>query len=244
MRRIEGRNPVLEAISAGQKIKSIVIQKGFKGKIIDDIINEAEKKKIPVQIVPKKEVDKMADSSNHQGIIAQAEEFNYVHFDDILNYAKERKEPPFVVILDRIQDPHNLGSIIRTANAAGAHGVIIPKHRAVDITPVVTKASSGAVEYTRVAKVTNIARTIDLLKEEGLWIAGSGMEGSQTIYQADLKGPLGLVVGNEGGGMRRLVREKCDFIVKVPMVGQIESLNASVAAGVMIFEAVRQRSAK
>ncbi|AZR74701.1 23S rRNA (guanosine(2251)-2'-O)-methyltransferase RlmB [Anoxybacter fermentans] len=241
MRKIEGRNPVLEAMNAGREIKKLIIQKGARGRSIQELIERADKLNIPVEMAAKSELDRIATSSNHQGVVAYADEFRYVHIDEILQFAEDKGESPLIVILDRIQDPHNLGSIIRTANAAGVHGVIIPKHRASGITPVVTKTSAGAVEYTKVARVTNIARAIDELKEAGLWIVGSGLEGDRSIYQADLKGPLGIVIGSEGEGMRRLVKEKCDFIVQIPMFGQIESLNASVAAGIMIYEAVRQR---
>ncbi len=241
MRNIEGRNPVLEAIKAEVKIKKLLIQEGVKGKPIDELINLATTAKIPVEKVSKADLNEIANSTAHQGIIAHAEEYRYAEVDEIIEYAKSKGEAPLVVILDEIQDPHNLGSIIRTANVAGVHGVIIPKHRTSRITPVVSKSSAGAVEHTKLAMVTNLARTIDDLKEAGLWIVGTALGGEQIMYQVDLKGATGIVIGNEGQGMRRLIKEKCDFIVQIPMYGQINSLNASVAAGTIIYEAVRQR---
>lgn len=241
MRMIEGRNPVIEALNAGTKIQKVIIQEGMKEKALDELTQLARSRQIPVEMASKLKMNQMASSEAHQGVIAQAEDYQYAELDEIVAYAKSRGEDPFVVLLDEIQDPHNLGSIIRTANVAGVHGVVIPKHRAAEITPVVSKTSAGAVEYTRVAQVTNIVRAMEELKEAGLWIAGGALEGDQTLYQANLKGPLGLVIGSEGEGIRRLVKEKCDFLVKIPMFGQIESLNASVATGIMIYEVVRQR---
>lgn len=242
MRLIEGRNPVIEALKAGTRIKKVMIQEGIKEKAMDELTQLAHRNQIPVEFTSKINMNKMASSEAHQGVIAQADDYRYAELDEILDYARSRGEAPFIVILDEIQDPHNLGSIIRTANVAGVHGIVIPKHRAAEITPVVSKTSAGAVEYTRVAQVTNIVRAMEELKEAGLWIGGGALEGTQTLYQANLTGPLGLIIGSEGEGIRRLVREKCDFLVKIPMFGQIESLNASVAAGIMIYEAVRQRT--
>lgn len=241
MRTIEGRNPVVEAMKAGRKINRLVIQEGTKGKVLDELVGMAKSRGIKIETAAKPALNDMAATESHQGIIAFAEDYTFVEIDDIIEYAHSKGEAPFIVILDEIQDPHNFGSIIRTANAAGVHGVIIPKHRAAGVTSVVSKTSAGAVEHMRVAQITNIVRAIEELKEAGLWIMGGAMDGDQTIYQANLKGPLGIVIGSEGEGIRRLVKEKCDFIVQIPMYGQIESLNAAVAAGVMIYEAVRQR---
>lgn len=242
MRTIEGRNPVIEAMKAGTKIKKITIQEGMKEKAFEELADMARSCQIPVETASRLKLNQMASSEVHQGVIAQAEDYHYVELDEIIEYARSRGEEPFVILLDEIQDPHNLGSIIRTANVAGVHGIVIPKHRAAEITPAVCKTSAGAVEYTRVARVTNIVRAMEELQEAGLWIGGGALEGDQTLYQANLRGPLGLVIGSEGEGIRRLVRERCDFLIKIPMFGQIESLNASVAAGIMIYEAVRQRS--
>lgn len=242
MRQIEGRNPIIEALKIGLKIEKIIIQEGLKGGPITEIQDLARASKILVERAGKNEMDQWANSSTHQGVIAIAEDYKYADIDDILNYANEKGESPLIVLLDEIQDPHNLGSIIRSANAAGAHGVVIPKHRATDVTSVVSKASAGAVEFTKVAQVTNLARTMEDLQEAGLWFVGADMAGDQVLYQANLKGPLGIIIGNEGSGLRRLIKEKCDFLVQIPMYGNISSLNASVAAGVMIYEVVRQRN--
>ncbi len=242
MRQIEGRNPIIEALNANLKIEKIIIQEGLKGGPITEIQNLARSKKVTVVRESKNAIDNIADSSTHQGVIAIAEDYRYVDLDEILEYAKSKGEKPLVVLLDEIQDPYNLGSIIRTANAAGVHGIVIPKHRATEVTSVVSKSSAGAVEFTKVAQVTNLVRAIEDLQKAGLWFVGADVEGDQVIYQADLKGPLGIVIGSEGSGLRRLVRERCDYLVKIPMFGQINSLNASVAAGVMIYEIVRQRN--
>lgn len=244
MRMIEGRNPVYEAMKAGVKIKKILVQDGTKGQNLEEIFTKAQDIHIPIEMTTKMDLTSIAGSENHQGIIAYAEDYHYAELDDMIAYAQSKGEPPFVIILDEIQDPHNLGSIIRTANVAGAHGVVIPKHKASGITPVVTKTSAGAVEYTKVVQVTNIVRAIEELQKAGLWICAGTMDGDQSIYQADLKGPLGIVIGSEGEGIRRLVREKCDFFVQIPMYGEINSLNASVAAAIMIYEALRQRKHK
>lgn len=241
MRTIEGRNPVVEAMKAGQEIERILIQEGTHGQNIDELVQLAKERKIPVKYASKSNLSDEAKSDAHQGVVAFAKDYKYADIDEILAYAEEKGEAPFVVILDEIQDPYNLGSIIRTAHVAGVHGVIIPKHRAASVTTVVSKASAGAVEHMKVAQVTNTARAVEELKDKGLWIAAGALGGNQTIYQTDLKGPLGIVVGSEGEGVRRLVREKSDFLVEIPMFGEVNSLNASVAAGVMIYEAVRQR---
>lgn len=236
-----GRNPVIEALETDRTMDKILIQDGLRHTQIGVIRNLAKEKGIVYQFVDKRKLDKMCDGENHQGVVALAAAHKYAEVSDILQKARDLNEPPFIVITDGITDPHNLGSIIRTANAAGAHGVIIPKNRSVSLGSVVAKTSAGAVEHTPVARVTNIAQTIDLLKKEGLWIAGTALEAEQYCYDSDLKGPLGIVIGSEGEGMSRIVREHCDFLVKIPMLGQTESLNASVAAGVLLYEAVRQR---
>lgn len=241
MRQIEGRNPTLEALKIGLKMGKILLQQGSKGERVQEILSLASIQGTNIQFISKQELDHLAVSNNHQGVIALAEDYKYAEIDDIFQYAESKKEAPLVVLLDEIQDPHNLGSIIRTANATGVHGVIIPKHRAVEVTSVVSKTSAGAVELIKIVQVTNIARTIENLQQKGLWFVGAELESQQVIYQTDLKGPLGIVIGSEGSGLRRLVKEKCDFLVQIPMYGQINSLNASVATGVLLYEVVRQR---
>ena len=240
--KIIGRNPVLEAIRSGRSIDKILIKKGkYEGSIVP-IIKKAKEAKILIQEVDKAKLDTISEGENHQGVIAYVSAYDYVTVKDILLRAEEKGEPPFVIICDKITDPHNLGAILRTANCVGAHGVIIPKRNSVGVNSIVAKTSAGAVEYTPVAKVTNIAGTIEDLKKEGMWIVGADMNGEE-MYKVDLKGSLGLVIGSEGEGISRLVREKCDFIASIPMNGQINSLNASVAAGVLMYEALRQRRA-
>ena len=240
--KIMGRNPVLEAIRSGRSIDKILIKKGrYEGSIVP-IIKKAKEVGIVLQEVDKAKLDVAAEGGSHQGVIAYVSAYEYSTVRDILNAAREKDEPPFVIICDRITDPHNLGAIIRTANCVGAHGIIIPKRNSAGLNSTVAKASAGAVEYTRVAKVTNIASIIDDLKEEGLWITAADMDGEE-MYNIDLKGAIGLVIGSEGEGVSRLVREKCDFIATIPMSGDINSLNASVAAGVLMYEALRQRRA-
>ena len=230
--KIIGRNPVLEAIRSGRSVDKILVKKGkYEGSIVP-IIKKAKDAGIIIQEVERAKLDQIAEGENHQGVIAYVSAYDYVSVKDILDKAREKNEPPFIIICDKITDPHNLGAILRTANCVGAHGVIIPKRNSVGLNSVVAKTSAGAVEYTPVAKVTNIANTIDSLKDEGLWIAAADI---------DLKGSLGLVIGSEGEGISRLVREKCDFIASIPMAGEINSLNASVAAGVLMYEALRQR---
>ena len=238
--KIIGRNPVLEAIRSGRSVDKILVKKGkYEGSIVP-IIKKAKDAGIIIQEVERAKLDQIAEGENHQGVIAYVSAYDYVSVKDILDKAREKNEPPFVIICDKITDPHNLGAILRTANCVGAHGVIIPKRNSVGLNSVVAKTSAGAVEYTPVAKLTNIANTIDSLKDEGLWIAAADMDG-QEMYDIDLKGSLGLVIGSEGEGISRLVREKCDFIASIPMAGEINSLNASVAAGVLMYEALRQR---
>ena len=240
-RIIEGRNAVLEAFRSGKTIDRLFILDGCKDGPVQTILREAKKHKDTViSFVKKERLDQLSETGKHQGVIAYGASYNYAEVDDILERAKQKGEDPFIIILDNIEDPHNLGAIIRTANLAGAHGVIIPKHRAASLTATVAKASAGAINYTPVAKVTNIVNTIEDLKDKGLWFACADMGGT-TMYQLNLKGPIGLVIGNEGSGVSRLVREKCDMIASIPMKGDIDSLNASVACGVLAFEVVRQR---
>lgn len=237
---IEGRNAVLEAFRAGKTIDKLFVLKGCQDGPIRSILREADKKDTIVQFVKKERLDQMSPSGKHQGVIASAAAYEYAEISDMLADARKKGEPPFLILLDNLEDPHNLGAVIRTANLAGAHGVIIPKRRAVGLTATVAKVSAGALNYTPVAKVTNIGNTIDELKKEGLWFVCADMHG-ETMYNLDLKGPVGLVIGSEGEGVSRLVREKCDFTAAIPMKGDIDSLNASVAAGVLAYEIVRQR---
>lgn len=237
---IEGRNAVLEAFRAGKTIDKLFVLDGCQDGSVKSILREAKKTDTIINFVDKERLDRLANSGHHQGVVAQAAAYEYAEVEDILNAAKEKGEAPFIFILDEIEDPHNLGAIIRTANLCGAHGVIIPKRRAVGLTATVAKTSAGAVNYTPVAKVTNIAKTIEELKKEGMWFVCADMDG-QTMYDLNLTGPIGLVIGNEGAGVSRLVKEKCDFTASIPMKGDINSLNASVAAGVLAYEIVRQR---
>ena len=237
---IEGRNAVLEAFRAGKTIDKLFVLDGCQDGPVKSILREAKKTDTIINFVDKERLDRLANSGHHQGVVAQAAAYEYAEVEDILNAAKEKGEAPFIFILDEIEDPHNLGAIIRTANLCGAHGVIIPKRRAVGLTATVAKTSAGAVNYTPVATVTNIAKTIAELKTEGMWFVCADMDG-QTMYDLNLTGPIGLVIGNEGAGVSRLVKEKCDFTASIPMKGDIDSLNASVAAGVLAYEIVRQR---
>ena len=238
--RLEGRNAVLEAFRAGRTIDKLFVLDGCQDGPVKSILREAKKQDTVINFLSRERLDQMSQTGKHQGVIAYAAAFAYAEVSDMLEKAREKGEDPFLILLDGIEDPHNLGAIIRTANLAGAHGVIIPKHRAVGLTSVVAKASAGALNYTPVAKVTNLGQTIEDLKKEGLWFACADMN-STPMYEADLKGPIGLVIGNEGEGVSRLVREACDFTVSIPMTGKIDSLNASVAAGVLMYEIVRQR---
>ncbi|MDE6875477.1 MAG: 23S rRNA (guanosine(2251)-2'-O)-methyltransferase RlmB [Lachnospiraceae bacterium] len=237
---IEGRNPVLEAFRAGKTIDKLFVLEGCQDGPMRTILREAKKGDTVVSFVPKERLDQMSGTGKHQGVVAFAAAYEYAEVEDILKNAQEKGEPPFVLILDGIEDPHNLGAIIRTANQAGAHGIIIPKRRAAGLTATAAKSSAGAIHYTPVAKVTNLVQTMEELKEQGLWFVCADM-GGELMYRQNLTGPVGLVIGSEGEGVSRLVREKCDFITKIPMFGDIDSLNASVAAGVLAYEIVRQR---
>lgn len=237
---IEGRNAVLEAFRAGKTIDKLYIQDGCHDGIMNTISREARKGDTVINYVAKERLDQMSSTGKHQGVIAQAAAYEYAELEEIFDKAEEQGEPPFIFLLDEIEDPHNLGAIIRTANLAGAHGVIIPKRRAAGLTATVVKASAGALNYTPVVKVTNLAQTIEELKKRGLWFVCADM-GGETMYRLNLTGPIGLVIGNEGEGVSRLVKEKCDYIASIPMKGNIDSLNASVAAGVLAYEIVRQR---
>ncbi len=237
---IEGRNAVLEAFRAGKTIDKLFVQDGCQDGPVLSVKREAKKQDTLIKYVTKERLDQMSETGKHQGIIAVAAAYEYAEVEDILRAAREKGEPPFLLLLDNIEDPHNLGAIIRTANLAGAHGVIIPKNRAVGLTATVARTSAGALNYTPVAKVTNLAKTIEELKKEGMWFVCADMGGT-VMYQLDLKGPVGLVIGNEGEGVGRLVKEKCDMVASIPMRGDIDSLNASVAAGVLSYEIVRQR---
>lgn len=237
---IEGRNAVLEAFRAGKPVDKLFVLDGCQDGPVRTIVREARKHDTILQFVSRERLDQMSQTGKHQGVIAYAAAYEYADVEDILKLAEEKGEPPFIFLLDGIEDPHNLGAIIRTANLAGAHGVIIPKRRAVGLTGTVARTSAGALNYTPVAKVTNLAATIDDLKKRGLWFVCAAMDG-EVMYRMNLTGPIGLVIGNEGEGVSRLVREKCDMTAAIPMKGDIDSLNASVAAGVLAFEIVRQR---
>lgn len=237
---IEGRNAVLEAFRSGKPIDKLFILDGCQDGPIQTIKREAKKHDTMLKFVPKERLDQMSETGKHQGVIAYAAAYEYAEVEDILQNARDKGEAPFIVLLDNIEDPHNLGAIIRTANQAGAHGVIIPKNRAVGLTATVARTSAGALNYTPVARVTNLAKTIEELKKEGLWFVCADMDGTR-MYDLDLKGAIGLVIGNEGEGVGRLVKEKCDMVATIPMKGDIDSLNASVAAGVLAYEIVRQR---
>ena len=237
---IDGRNAVLEAFRSGKTIDKLFVLDGCQDGPVRTIIREAKKTDTIINFVDKERLERLSDSGHHQGVVAQAAAYEYAEVEDILENARQKGEDPFIFILDEIEDPHNLGAIIRTANLAGAHGVIIPKRRAVGLTATVAKTSAGAINYTPVAKVTNIGRTIDELKKSGMWFVCADM-GGDTMYNLNLKGSIGLVIGNEGSGVSRLVKEKCDYIASIPMKGDIDSLNASVAAGVLAYEIVRQR---
>lgn len=240
---IEGRNAVLEAYRSGKTIDKLYVLDGCQDGSVKTITREARKHDSIINYVSKERLDQMSSTGKHQGVIAVSAAYEYAEVEDILRLAEEKGEAPFVFILDGIEDPHNLGAIIRTANLAGAHGVIIPKRRAVGLTPTVAKTSAGAINYTPVAKVTNITNTIKDLKEKGMWFVCADMGGT-TMYDLNLIGSIGLVIGNEGEGVSKLVKENCDMIASIPMKGDIDSLNASVAAGVMAYEIVRQRIVK
>lgn len=237
---IEGRNAVLEAFRSGKTIDRLFVLKGCQDGPVRTIIREAQKHDTILSYVERERLDQLSETKKHQGVIAYAAAYEYAQVEDMLKAAKEKEEAPFLILLDNIEDPHNLGAIIRTANVVGAHGVIIPKRRAVGLTATVAKASAGALNYTPVAKVTNLTQTIKELKEQGIWFVCADMDGAP-MYELDLKGPIGLVIGSEGEGVGKLVKENCDFNAAIPMVGNIDSLNASVAAGVLAYEIVRQR---
>lgn len=240
---LEGRNAVLEAFRSGKTIDKLFVLDGCKDGPVVSVLREAKKQDTIINYVSRERLDQISDTGKHQGVIAYAAAYEYAEVDDILKAAEEKGEPPFVFILDGIEDPHNLGAIIRTANLAGAHGVIIPKRRAAGLTATVAKTSAGALNYTPVAKVTNIAAAIEDLKKKGLWFVCADM-GGELMYRVNLTGPIGLVIGNEGDGVGKLVKEKCDMTAAIPMNGDIDSLNASVAAGVLAYEIVRQRIGK
>ena len=237
---LEGRNAILEAFKAKRTIDKLFVQKGLNDGPINTILREAKKTDAIIQFMEKEKLDQMSQTHNHQGVIAYSAAYDYAEVSEILDKAKEKGEPPFIFLLDGIEDPHNLGAIIRTANQVGAHGVVIPKHRAVGLTATVAKASAGAINYTPVAKVTNISKTMEELKEQGMWFVCADMDGT-TMYDLNLTGSIGLVIGNEGHGVSDLVKKNCDMVASIPMYGDIDSLNASVACGVLAYEVVRQR---
>lgn len=240
---IEGRNAVIEVFRAGKTIDKLFVLDGCQDGPVRTILREAKKTDCIVNFVKKERLDQMSETGKHQGVIAYAAAYEYGTVEEMLENAKQKNEQPFLILLDNIEDPHNLGSIIRTANQVGAHGVIIPKRRAVGLTATVAKASAGAINYTPVAKVTNLVKTMDELKKQGMWFVCGDM-GGESMYSLDLTGPMGVVIGNEGEGVSRLVKENCDFVATIPMFGDIDSLNASVAMGVLSYEIVRQRTAK
>ena len=242
--QIEGRNSVLELLESGKDINKIFVTRGEKHGSINKILGIAKERKIIVVEKDKKQMDEMAQEENYQGVIAIVPPFEYVEISDILEVAKERNEDPFVIVLDGIEDPHNLGSIIRTAETAGVHGVIIPKRRAVSVNSTVNKASAGAVEHMKIARVTNISDAIEELKKAGLWVCGTAVDTNKYYYNQDLTGALAIVIGNEGKGIGEKVKKNCDFLVKIPMKGKIQSLNASVSTGIVVYEAVKQRIRK
>ena len=240
---IEGRNAVLEAFRSGKPVDKLYVMDGCQDGPVRTIVREARKHDTIIQFVEKERLSQLSETGRHQGVIAYTAAYEYSEVSDMLELAREREEDPFIILLDNIEDPHNLGAIIRTANLAGAHGVIIPKRRAVGLTATVAKTSAGALNYTPVAKVTNLKKTMEELKKEGLWFVCADM-GGEAMYDLNLTGPIGLVIGNEGEGVSRLVKETCDFVASIPMKGDIDSLNASVATGVLAYEIVRQRLKK
>ncbi len=238
---IIGKNPVLEAMVSEHSIHKIYIADGINKSSIQKLLTSAKEKGIVVQFLPRKKIDQMAESLNHQGIIAQASAYDYVSLDDLLSTAKNKQTTPFIIMLDEIEDPHNLGSILRTADVVGADGIIIPKRRSVGLTSTVAKTSAGAIEHVPVARVTNLAQTIERLKKEGYWLIGTDASANQSFDKVDYNIPVCLIIGSEGKGISRLVRDKCDFMVQLPMKGHVNSLNASVAAAIMMYEVYRQR---
>lgn len=240
---LAGRNAVMEALKGSSRINRLMVADGSSEGSIRELIAVAKEKGVPVQFLEHSKLDSMAKGIRHQGVLAQVSPVEYVELEDILSKAREKQEDPFIILLDELEDPHNLGAILRSADAAGAHGVLIPKRRSCPLSATVAKTSAGAVEHVPVARIGNIVQTIKALKEEGLWVAGADMDG-KNYYEADLTGPLLLVVGSEGQGIGRLVKEQCDFIVRIPMLGAINSLNASVAGSVLMFEVTKQRLSK
>ena len=239
--QIEGRNAVIELLESGRDVNKILIAKGEKHGSINKIIAMAKENKIIVTEIERNKLNQISQTQNNQGVIAIVPPFNYCEVEDVLDVAKQRNEPPFILILDGIEDPHNLGAIIRTAETAGVHGIIIPKRRAASVNSTVNKTSAGAVEYMKIARVTNISETISRLKEKGIWICGTDINTKTYYYEQDLTGPIGIVIGNEGSGISNKVKNNCDFLVKIPMKGKITSLNASVSTGIILYEALKQR---
>ena len=239
--QIEGRNSVIELLKSGKDINKLFIQRGEKHGSILEIIRLAKNNKVIITEIDKSKLDKMSQTHNHQGVIAIIPPYEYCEVDDILQNAKQKNEDPFILILDQIEDPHNLGSIIRTAECSGVHGIIIPKRRAAQVNSTVNKTSAGAAEYVKIARVNNLNETINYLKEKNIWIYGTDAQGSSYYDEQDYKGGIGIVIGSEGFGMSRLVRENCDFLIKIPMKGKINSLNASVSAAIVMYEVMKQR---
>ncbi len=241
---IEGRNAVIEALKSDRTIEQILIAKGDNEGSINVVYALAKEKNIVIKEVERKKLDQMSETKSHQGVMAIVTPYKYYEIDQILNSAKEKGEKPFIVILDEIEDPHNFGSIVRCAEVCGVHGIIIPKRRNVGVTPTVYKSSAGAVEHMKIAKVTNINATIQLLKDEGIWVYGADMDGESYCFETDFKGAVAIVIGSEGRGISKLTKEKCDVLVKIPMVGEINSLNASVAGGIIMYEVLKQKLAR
>ena len=239
--KIEGKNAIFEAFNAGRGIKKLFVLNGIKDDKVNGLINDVKRTGTIVKFMDRDELDKMAETKSHQGIIAEVEDYKYVEVSDILEYARSKNEEPFIILLDEIEDPHNFGAIIRSAECVGAHGIIIKNRNQAMVTATVVSASAGASEYMKIARVNNLSKTIEELKQDGLWFACADMDGTP-MTKTNLKGSIGLVVGNEGSGVSRLVKEKCDFVVKIPMRGHIDSLNVSVATGVLLYEISRQRS--
>ncbi|MCT8976529.1 23S rRNA (guanosine(2251)-2'-O)-methyltransferase RlmB [Clostridium sp. CX1] len=238
---IEGRNAVIEALRSDRTIEQILIANGDISGSVNVILGLAKEKNVVVKYVDRRKLDQMSETGAHQGVVAQVTPYKYFEVEDILKYAEDKGENPFIVILDEIEDPHNFGSIIRTAETCGAHGIIIPKRRNVGVTPTVYKTSAGAIEYMKIAKVTNLNSTIDKLKEKGIWVYGADMAGEDFCFEANLSGPVALIIGSEGKGILKLTKEKCDALIKIPMVGKISSLNASVAGGILMYEILKQK---
>ncbi|HTI14970.1 MAG TPA: 23S rRNA (guanosine(2251)-2'-O)-methyltransferase RlmB [Dictyobacter sp.] len=242
---IWGRNPIAEALQSGRRIQRLLLAEGLReAPVITNILQDARRQHIQIETVPRARLDQLSHGAVHQGCLAQVEEHSYATIDDILAYAEQKNEAPFLLILDAIQDVHNLGSLMRTAESAGIHGVIIPSHRAAEVNATVTKTSAGATEHLRIAQETNLTRCIDMLKKQNIWVVGLAGEAKTLYTQANLTGPLAIVVGNEGKGISRLVREHCDVLIKLPMYGHVNSLNAAVAGSIALYEALRQRNAK